>query len=263
MLKDLYFSDIKSVDVVYAQRGSCQEYSKCVRASSTSFSTCSAFGTISRCMGNQGWMTIIFDECKADRCDIAMPPNATRCHYAQWRKVDAKTAKPCTHDLNDNMLKYRPMANLRALNGSHCLLPLPKGSKIYKQINCKGEKKDEPYYTWTYEFSRSLYEDNYSCLMLSRCKRMENPMDFVCIAGKNGAEILRKAAKTRIARDEKDEAEKNSKGENQTMPFPKKLTIVAKKKQSQNQNSGERMRRGPPITIVFEIVLVLFSCLFA
>ncbi|GMH41396.1 hypothetical protein BSKO_09306 [Bryopsis sp. KO-2023] len=258
MLVDHYFSDFeKNISIVYAQRGSCQEYTKCVRASSSAFSTCSVFQTISECTGNTGWPAFVFENCKGDRCELTMSPNATKCHYEQWRKIPAAIAKPCTHDLDDNMLYYRPMGNLNALNGSHCLLPLPKGSKIFKQIECKGKKKDEPYYKWTYEFSHSLSEGNYSCLLRSRCERMEHPLDFICISGKNSANILRRAASTRMAIDILAEAKnKTETTENVTKKIETRVALKP-------ENSAKWENHHCIVTFIGSFSLTLLAVFFA
>ncbi|GMH43131.1 hypothetical protein BSKO_11053 [Bryopsis sp. KO-2023] len=191
-----YLGD-EAFDVVYAQRGSCSGYKDCFLAETTTTSTCKTFEAISTCMGRKGRPSLVFDRCFGNRCEFVMPPDATRCFFEKWRGVDASRKAPgsCLPIIKDRLFEPRPMSVLRSVNGNHCLLPVPSDSKIMKQIECR-EPGNEPWFRWWYEFSEPLSDQPYSCLLLSKCKSVDDPLDFVCISGEGAQKKLNKIAST-------------------------------------------------------------------
>ncbi|GMH41814.1 hypothetical protein BSKO_09724 [Bryopsis sp. KO-2023] len=186
----------RGADVVFAQRGSCLDYKDCFLAETSSFSTCRALKTLTRCQGGSGdSVSLLFNNCTRDQCELVLNPTETRCMYQAWRQDDGlKKAKgTCMPDPDDTLLKARPMSVHRPYNGSHCLLPVPEGSKILKQIECR-DPGNEPWFRWWYDFSESLSKKPYACLLISSCQDVEDPLDFLCLSGKHAVRELKKIA---------------------------------------------------------------------
>lgn len=193
-----YFGKNASKDgdfsVVFAQRGSCLDYKDCFLTQTSSFSTCRALKTMSRCTErSENTTSFLFDNCTRNHCEMIMSPKQTRCMYESWRQVNAseKAKGTCIPDPDDTLLRPRPLSIHRPSNGSHCLLPLPKDSKIFKQIECR-DPGNEPWFRWWYNFTVSISPKRYACLLLSNCHRVEDPLDFLCLSGKNAVQELEK-----------------------------------------------------------------------
>ncbi|GMH45514.1 hypothetical protein BSKO_13471 [Bryopsis sp. KO-2023] len=216
MLTEAYFGEKKgsgkNVTVVFAQRGSCLDYKGCFRASGSTFTLCSAFSTITHCMGFEGWPALVFDNCTKSHCEFVMPPKAAKCLYSDWRGLDPfhKVPGTCLADTEDVLLGVTTLRNLRAFNGSHCMIPLPRGATVLKQMECR-DPGNEPWMRWWFDFLRPISNEPFACLWLSRCKTLDDPMDFICIqGGKDDVKVLRRLARRAFKEAVKIEAEKNA-----------------------------------------------------
>ncbi|GMH39932.1 hypothetical protein BSKO_07836 [Bryopsis sp. KO-2023] len=55
---------------------------------------------------------------------------------------------------------------------------------------------NEPWMRWWFDFLRPVSKKPFACLWLSRCKTLDDPMDFICIQGaKDDVKVLRRLAR--------------------------------------------------------------------
>ncbi|GMH45467.1 hypothetical protein BSKO_13424 [Bryopsis sp. KO-2023] len=249
LAKEYFGASEKNVSILFAQRGSCCDYKACLGAGVSSFYLCSLFSTITQCMGFEGWPALVFDNCTDSHCEFVMPPAATKCLYHDGWEMDPyhQAADACSDHTDHVALGVTPM---QELNGSHCMIPLPRGSTLLKQMECS-DPGNEHWMRWWFDFLRPVSKSPFACLWLSKCKTLEDPLDFICIRGKKDAvKILRETA---MKAYQNDEMRRNA-----SMPDIRDFTTLHDDIENGTLRCGECLLFVKPMVLFFLIELLRF-----